>query len=92
MTELWVTSIVVGAWMLAAGLVGVVGSFLAQRLGDRRLAMRVAKERFGPGSVERSVTTEPGVEPAASPAVALARAGAPSFADREMARVTSTAA
>ena len=92
MTELWVTSIVVGAWVLAAGLVVVVGSFLVQRLGDRRLAMWVAKERFGPGGVERAVTAEPGVVPVSNPAWVLVRASEPAFADREMAHTTSTAA
>lgn len=52
MTELWVTSIVIGSWVLAAGLVGIVGSFLAERLGDRQLAMQVAEQRFDASSVE----------------------------------------
>ena len=56
MTELWVTSIAVGSWVVAASLVGFVGSFLVHRLGDRQLAMRVAKERFGPSGIERLVT------------------------------------
>ena len=51
MTELGVTSIVVGSWVLAAGLVGIAGSFLAERLGDRQLAMQVAEQRFDASSV-----------------------------------------
>ena len=78
MTELWVTSIVVGSWVLVAGLAGFVGSFLVQRLGDRQLAVRVAKERSGPSGVERPVTAERDVERAATPALAFAGAGAPS--------------
>ena len=90
MTELWVTLMAAGAWALGASLAGVAGSFLVQRLGDRRLAMRVAKEHLGPRGAERPVTAERGVEPAASSALAFAGAGAPSFADREMAHATST--
>ena len=52
MTELWVTSIVIGSWVLAAGLVGIVGSFLAERLGDRQLAMLVAEQGFDASCVE----------------------------------------
>ena len=52
MTELWVTSMVVGAWVLGAGAVGLVGSFFLQRFGDRQLAMSVAEGGYGLSRVE----------------------------------------
>ena len=87
MTELWVTSIVIGSWVLAAGLVALVGSFLAGRRGDRQLAMRVAQELFGSEGVEPPATAEAGVEPAALSASAFAGARPRSFADPEMTHV-----
>ena len=92
MWELWVTLMAVGAWVLAAGSAGFAGSFLVQRLRDRQTARRAAKDRFDPSGVERQLSAEPGVEPAASAALALARASASSFTDREMTQVASTAA
>ena len=92
MEELGVTLMVVGAWVLAAGSAGFVGSIVAQRLRDRRAAKRAANDHLDSSGVERRVTAEPGVEPAASAALALARAGASSFTDREMTQVASTAA
>ena len=91
MGELGVTLMVVGAWVLAAGSAGFVGSIVVQHLRDRRAAKRGAKDRLDPG-VERHVTAEPGVERAAGPASALALAGASSSTDREMTQVASTAA
>ena len=88
MTDLGIL-VVVGNGVLAAGLVGVIGEFLVRRLSDRRLATRVAREFSGP-SVEGPETGDSGVAPAAIPALAFAGAGAPSFADREMAYATST--
>ena len=92
MWELWVTLMAVGAWVLAAGSAGFVGSILVQRLRDRQAAQRIAKDRFGPSAVERLVIPEPGVELATSPALAFARAGASSLPDREMTQVASTPA
>ena len=89
MTELWVL-VVVGNGVLAAGLIGVIGEFLVKRLGDRRLAMRVAKEFPGPSGAERPVTADRDVERAATPALAFAGAGAASFAGPEMADAAST--
>ena len=83
MTELEVTLMAIGAWVLAAGAAGFAGSFLVQRLRDRQAAKRGA---------ERHVTAEPGVEPAASPALVLVRASGPAFAELEMAHAASTAA
>ena len=91
MGELGVTLMVVGAWVLAAGSAGFVGSIVVQHLRGRQAAKRGAKDRLDPSGVERPVTAEPGVESAASPALALARA-ASSFTDREMTQVASTAA
>ena len=91
MGELGVTLIVVGAWVLAAGSAGFVGSMVVQHLRGRQAAKRGAKDRLDPSGVERPVTAEPGVEPVASPALALARA-ASSLTDREMTQVASTAA
>ena len=91
MGELGVTLIVVGVWVLAAGSAGFVGSIVVKYLRDRQAAKRGAKDRLDPSGVERRVTAEPGVESAASPALALARA-ASSFTDREMTQVASTAA
>ncbi len=34
MTELWITSVGVVSWVLAAGLVGIAGSFLVRRRHD----------------------------------------------------------
>ena len=90
MTELWVTSIVVGSGVLVAGLAGFAASFLVPSLADRQLAMRVGDERFGPNDVGRPETTEPRVGPVTSFAPAFAGAGALSFADREMAHARST--
>ena len=92
MWELWVALMVVGAWVLAAGSAGFVGSFLVQRLGDRQVAKRVAKHLFDPSDDERPVTTESGVAPAANPALVFVRASGPAFADREMAHATSATA
>ena len=92
MWELWVVLMVVGAWVLAAGLAGFVGSFLMQRLRNRQVAKRVAKDFFDPSGVERPVTAEPGVAPAANPALVFVRASGPAFADREMAHATSATA
>ena len=92
MWELWVVLMVVGAWVLAAGSAGFVGSFLAQRLRDRQVAKRVAKDLVDPSGVERPVTAEPGVAPAADPALVSVRASGPAFADREMAHATSATA
>ena len=92
MGELGVTLMVVGAWVLAAGSAGFAGSFLVQRLRDRQTARRAAKDRLDPSGVERPVIPEPGVEPATSPALAFARAGASSLPDREMTQVASTPA
>ena len=86
MGALGVTLVVVGAWVLAAGSAGFVGSIVVQHLRDRRAAKRGAMDRLDPSGVERRVTAEPGVESAASPALALARA-ASSFTDREMTQV-----
>ena len=58
MTDLAIL-LVVGNGVLAAGLAAVIGEFLVRRLGDRRLAMRVAKEFFDPNSAERPVTPSP---------------------------------
>ncbi len=44
MTELWVTSVGVVSWVLAAGLVGIAGSFLVRRRNERRVAVEVATE------------------------------------------------
>ena len=92
MWELWVVLMVVGAWVLAAGSAGFVGSFLVQHLGDRQVAKRVAKHLVDPSDDERPVTTESGVAPAANPALVFVRASGPAFADREMAHATSTTA
>ena len=92
MWELWVALMVVGAWVLAAGSAGFVGSFLVQRLRDRQTAKRVAKDLVDPSGVERPVTAEPGVVPASNPALVLVRASGPAFADREMAHATSATA
>ena len=91
MTELSVTLLVIGAWVLTAGSAGFAGSLLVQRLRDRQAAKRAAKDRLDPSGVERPMTAEPGVEPMTSPALALARA-ASSLTDREMTQVASTAA
>ena len=66
MWELWVALMVVGAWVLAAGSAGFVGSFLVQRLRDRQVAKRGAKGLVDPSGIERPVTAEPGVAPAAN--------------------------
>ena len=92
MWELWVALMVVGAWVLAAGSAGFVGSFLAQRFRDRQVAKRVAKDLVDPSGVERPVTAEPGVAPAANPALVFVRASGPAFADRDMAHATSATA
>ena len=92
MTELWVTLLVIGAWVLTAGSAGFAGSLLVQRLSGRQAAKRDAKDRLDPSGVERPVTAEPGAAPAANPALVLVRAGGPAFADRELAPATSTAA
>ena len=92
MWELWVALMVVGAWVLAAGSAGFVGSFLVHRFRDRQTAKRVAKDLFDPSGVERPVTTEPGVAPAANQVLVLVRASGPAFADREMAHATSATA
>ena len=92
MWELWVALMVVGAWVLAAGSAGFVGSFLVQRLRDRQTAKRVAKGLVDPSGVERPVTAEPGVVPASNPALVLVRASGPAFADREVAHATSATA
>ena len=92
MWELWVVLMVVGAWVLAAGSAGFVGSFLVQRLRDRQVAKRVAKDRLDPSGVEGPVTAEPGVAPASAPALVLVRASGPALADREMAHATSATA
>ena len=55
MTDLGVV-LAVSTGMLALVLAAVIGEALVRRLGDRRFAMRVAKEFFGPISVERPVT------------------------------------
>ena len=83
MTELWVTLLVIGAWALAAGSVGFVGSLLVQWVRDRQTAKR---------RVERPVTADSGVAPAPDPALVLVRARGPAFADRALAPATSTAA
>ncbi len=62
MTDLWVTSAVVVSWVIAAGLVGTIASFLVPRLSDRALAIRVARQRFGPNDVERLAIAEPGLQ------------------------------
>ena len=59
MAELWVTLMVIGAWVLVAGLAGFVAPFLVPSRADRQLAMRVAKEHIGPRGVERPVTPSP---------------------------------
>ena len=82
MTELWVTSTVVVSWALAAGLVGIAASLLAQRLGDRLLAMRVAREHFDPTDVEQVAPAESDRAQATTSTLALAGAGGLSFADR----------
>ena len=92
MEELGVTLMVVGAWVLAAGSAGFVGSIVVQHLRDRQAAKRGAMDRLDPSGVERHVTAEPDVERAAGPASALALAGASSSTDREMTQVASTAA
>ena len=92
MWELWVALMVVGAWVLAAGSAGFVGSIVVQHLRSRQAAKRGAKDRLDPSGVERPVTAEPGVAPAANPALVLVRASGPAFADREMAHATSTTA
>ena len=92
MWELWVALMVVGAWVLAAGSTGFVGSFLVQRFRHRQTAQRVAKDLVDPSGVKRPVTAEPGVAPAANPALVLVRASGPTFADREMAHATSATA
>ena len=80
MWELWVVLMVAGAWVLAAGSAGFVGSFLVQRLRDRQVAKRVTKDLVDPRGVERPVTDEPGVAPAANPALVFVRASGPAFA------------
>ena len=71
MTELWVTLMATGAWALAAGSAGLVGSFLAQHIRDRQVSKRTAEDRFGPSGVERPATAKPGVAPASDPALVL---------------------
>ena len=63
---------------------------VVQHLRGRQAAKRGAKDRLDSSGVERPVTAEPGVEPVASPALALARA-ASSLTDRKMTQVASTA-
>ena len=92
MAELGVTLMAVVAWVLAAGAVGFVGSFVVQHLRDRQAAKRVADDRFDPRGVERTAVAQPGVAPASDPALVLVRASGPALADREIAHATSTAA
>ena len=92
MWELWVALMVAGAWVLAAGSAGFVGSFLVPRLDDRLLAVRVAREFSRPNAVEPIASTESGPEPTASSTLALAEAGRSSSANREMAHATSATA
>ena len=92
MTELGATLMAIGAWALAAGSAGFVGSFLVQRARDRGAAGRVAEDHFDPSGVERSAVAEPGVASTSDPALVVVRPGGPAFADREMAQATSTAA
>ncbi len=92
MAELWVTLMAAGAWALAAGSTGFVGSFLAQRFRDRRAARRLAEDRAGASVVERATTTDSGPAPARDPALVLVRTSGPASADRDLAAATSTAA
>ena len=92
MTELGVTLMAIGAWALAAGSAGFVGSFVVQLLRDRQAAGRVVEDRLDPSGVERPVTAGSGTAPASDPAVVLLQTSGPAFADREMAHATSTAA
>ena len=48
MTELWVTSTVVVSWVLAAGLAGIIATFLVPRFRDRSLARQTARELSEP--------------------------------------------
>ena len=80
MWELWVVLMMVGAWVLAAGSAGFVGSFLVQRLRNRQVAKRVAKDLFDPSGVERPVTAELDIVPASDPALVLVRASGRTFA------------
>ena len=92
MTELGVTLMAIGAWALAAGLAGLVGSVVLQRVRDRQAAGRVAEHRSDARGLELAVTADPGVAPASGPALVRVRASGPAFAEREMAHATSTAA
>ena len=71
MTELGVTLVAIGAWVLAAGAAGFVGSFVAQYLHDRQAAGRVAEDRFDPSGVERPVTANSGAALPSAPASVL---------------------
>ena len=89
MTELWVTLMAAGAWARVAGSVGLVGSFLAQRVRGRRVAEGAAQDRIGPSGADWPVTAEPRVAPTSNPAWVLVRTRRPAFADREMAYASS---
>ena len=91
MTELGVTLMAIGAWALAAGSAGFVGSFVVQRFRDRQAAKRAAKD-FDASGGERPVTAASGLAPTSDPSLVLVRTSGPAFADREMAHATSTAA
>ena len=92
MAELWVTLVAAGAWALAAGSVGFVGSFIVQRLRHRQAARRLAEDRAGASGVERAATTDSGPAPAPAPALVLVRTSGPASADRDLVAATSTAA
>ncbi len=57
MTELWVTLMAAGAWALAAGSAGFIGSFLAQHFRDRQAARRPAEHRAGASGVAHAAST-----------------------------------
>ena len=92
MTELGVTLVAIGAWVLVAGTVGFVGSFLAQRIRGRQATKRVAEDRAGTTGVERPAVAEPRVAPASNPALVPVLASGRAFAERDRALATSTAA